>query len=299
MTSPDTVCVLIPTLNEAETIGSVVSGFAELGYENILVIDGKSTDATREIAKENGANVVVQRGTGKGRAVREAVRLIDAEIIVTVDGDGTYRPEDIESLIEPIRNGNAEHVIGNRFAGMREGSMTKLNRVGNRLINRVFKTIHGENFHDILSGYRAFTNDVLSNLRLTEGGFGIEAQMSVECVKHNVETEVVPIAYLPRPAGSATNLRPVRDGAVIIHTIYRLAKTNNPLFYWGFIGLSGILLSIAVGGFVLFDWFFRGVSHQVLATVSAFGLLFGAELILFGILSDMIIALHREMLREL
>lgn len=299
MSEQTDVCILIPTLNEAETIGDLVSEFVDLGFDNILIIDGHSTDRTREIAEENGAKVLLQRSSGKGQAIREARQEIDSEIVVTVDGDGTYRPIDIEKLIKPIRKGQAQHVIGNRFANMREGAMTRFNQVGNRLINEIFKTIHGEDFIDILSGYRAFTYDTLRRLRLTERGFGIEAQMSVECVKHDVPTEIVSISYLPRPSGSDTNLRPVRDGAVIIHTIYRLAKTNNPLFYWGFLGSLGMIASFALGGYVIFEWIFRGVAHQVLATAAAFGVLFGGELILFAILSDMILALHRELLQEL
>lgn len=299
MPGNDDVCVLIPTLNEAETIGDVVSEFSDLGFEDILVMDGDSRDDTRAVAAEHGADVRVQTGSGKGQAVREALHHIDQDIIVLIDGDGTYQPADAEKLLAPIRKGGAEHVVGNRFADMHEGAMSRFNQAGNRAINRVFRVIHGQDYVDILSGYRAFTRDALARLRLTAEGFGIEAQMSVECVKHEIPTAVVPVSYQPRPSGSEPNLRPVRDGGVIFLTLYRLAKTNNPLFYWGLIGTLAIGVSLGLGGFVAFEWLVRDTDHQVLATMSAFGLLFGAQLILFGILSDMIIALHRELLRSL
>lgn len=299
MASRNDVCVLIPTLNEAETIGDVVSAFVDLGFSDVLVMDGESTDGTREIAETHGADVRIQSGSGKGQAVREALTLVDHDIVVMVDGDGTYKPADAPDLLTPITEGDAEHVVGNRFADMHDGAMTRFNQLGNRGINRFFRTIHGQDYVDILSGYRAFTREALSRLRLTEAGFGIEAQMSVECVKHEIPTAVVPVSYLPRPTGSEANLRPVRDGAIIILTLYRLAKTNNPLFYWGVLGTLAVLASVGLGGFVVYEWIVRGTPHQVLATASAFGLLFGVELILFGILSDMIIALHRELLRNL
>mgnify|MGYP006289627075 CR=1 FL=1 len=299
MSGRDDVCVLIPTLNEAETIGDVVSTFQALDFDHILVIDGNSTDRTREIASEHGAEVTVQSGSGKGQAVREALLQIDHDVVVLIDGDGTYRPEDAEDLLAPILDGVADHVVGNRFADIHDGAMTRFNQFGNRAINRVFRTIHGQGYVDILSGYRAFTREALSQLRLTEDGFGIEAQMSVESVKHEIPTAVVPISYLPRPSGSDPNLRPIRDGSIIILTLYRLAKTNNPLFYWGLLGGLAMLASVGLGGFVAYEWLFRGIDHQVLATAAAFGMLFGGELVLFGILSDMIIALHRELLRNL
>jgi len=151
MPDPEDVCVLVPTLNEAETIGEVIDGFAERGYDNVLVVDGRSDDGTREIAVEHGARVIEQTGSGKGQAVREGLEHIEAEYVLMLDGDGTYRPADAERMLEPLDD-DYEHVIGNRFAEMEDGSMPKLNGFGNRAINRAFRFIHGRDLEDILSG---------------------------------------------------------------------------------------------------------------------------------------------------
>lgn len=295
----EAVCVLIPTLNEARTIGDVIEGFHEVGLENVLVIDGASTDETAEMAEEHGARVVQQTGTGKGQAVREALEIIDAKYVVLVDGDGTYDPADAPKLLEPLLEGRAEHVVGNRFADMRDGSMTRLNRVGNRLINRAFRYVHGRDFKDILSGYRAFTLDSTERFHLRATGFGIETEFAVECAKHEVPTAVVPITYRPRPEESDTNLNPVRDGAVILATLYRLAKTNNPLFYFGSVGVLSLLFGGVLATYVGVEWIRYGISHEVLAVVAGVAILFGVQLIMFGVLSDLILALHREQLRRL
>lgn len=100
---PEDVTILVPTKNEEEAIGWVIEEFQKLGYYNILVIDGHSTDRTREIAKEKGAKVVLQSGRGKGQAVAEALKMIESEVVVMIDGDGTYDPKDVEKLLEPIR----------------------------------------------------------------------------------------------------------------------------------------------------------------------------------------------------
>jgi len=294
MTDAD-VCVLLPTMNEAATVADVVEGFREAGFEDVLVVDGGSEDGTRSLAAAAGARVVEQSGSGKGQAVREAVaEHIDAEYVLMADADMTYDPADADRMLEPLLSGEADHVVGNRFADMQPGAMTRLNRVGNRLINRAFARIHGEDLVDVLSGYRAFTRASFRRLYLSSDGFGIETEMAVECLKNGVRVTVVPITYRPRPDGSATNLNPIRDGGIIFLELYRKAKTSNPLFYFGSIGLLSALLGALLGGFVVYEWVVRGVGHEIVAVGSAAAVLLGVQLVMFGVLADMILAFHRE-----
>jgi dolichol-phosphate mannosyltransferase len=300
---PEDVCVLVPTYNEAATIGEVVAGFVDRGLTNVLVIDGHSTDDTRAIAREAGARVVEQsgdgHGDGKGQAVREAIELIRAPYVLMLDGDGTYRPEDATQMLEPLFSGRADHVVGDRFADMEAGAMPGLNRVGNRLINGAFRLVHGRDLGDILSGYRAFTTESAERMTLTADGFAIETELAVECLKHNVETTVVPITYRARPEESDPNLSPFRDGGRIVLTLYQLAKTNNPLFYFGSIGTASLLAGLGVAAYVGVEWVTRRVGHEGLAVVAAAGILLGVQLLIFGVLSDLIVTLHREQLRRL
>jgi glycosyltransferase (TIGR04182 family) len=296
------VCVLIPTFDEAATIGGVIDGFVERGFSNVLVVDGHSDDGTRELAREHGARVIEQsgrgKGAGKGQAVREGIDHSTAPYILMLDGDGTYRPADAEALLDPLLAGEADHVIGDRYADMADGAMTRFNGLGNRLINRAFRTVHGRDVGDVLSGYRAFTRESFERCRPTAEGFGIETELAVECVKHGIPTRVVPITYRARPAESETNLRPVRDGARILLTLYRLAKTNNPLFYFGSAGaLSGVVGAI-LATYVLVEWLTLRISHEVLAVAAAFAVIVGVQLVMFGVLSDMILVINREQTRR-
>ena len=299
MAAREEVCVLIPTYNEAETIGDVVERFRAEGFEHVLVIDGDSTDGTRDRAATAGARVETQSGSGKGQAVREAVGLTDRPVVLMVDGDSTYRPEEADRMLEPLFEGNAEHVIGDRFAKMEPGAMTRLNRLGNRLINQAFSFIHGRNLRDILSGYRAFTRDSFRRLTLTADGFGIETELAVECMKHDVRTEVVGITYEPRPDESETNLRPFRDGGNIAVRLYQMAKTNNPLFYFGSIGVVSAAIGTLLAAFVAYDWFVRGIGHNVLALAAGVALLFAVQLVMFGVLSDLIVTANQRQTRQL
>ncbi|MFC4989991.1 S-layer glycoprotein N-glycosyltransferase AglJ [Saliphagus infecundisoli] len=290
---PESVCVLVPTLDEAPTIGAVVSGFRDRGYTNVLVVDGDSDDDTREIARERGARVMTQSGSGKGQAVREALEVVETPYVVLVDGDGTYDPADVEALLAPLSAGY-DHVIGNRFADMDDDAMARLNGVGNRLVNGAFRFIHGGEYADILSGYRAFRTEAIRRLPLSAEGFTIETELAVECVKRDVETTVAPISYSARPDASETNLHPIRDGGTILLTLYSLAKTTNPLFYFGSLGAASVAGGAAVATYVLWEWLRYSEGHEIMAVVAASGILLGVQLLMFGVLSDMIVALHRE-----
>jgi dolichol-phosphate mannosyltransferase len=300
MADRDDVCVLLPAYNEAETIESVIRDFRDAGFQNVLVVDGGSSDDTYALAESAGARVFEQSGSGKGQAIREAVeQRIETAYVLMADADETYRVEDAEQMLQPLFEGRAEHVIGDRFADMKPGAMTRLNQVGNKLINSVFSFIHGHEHHDILSGYRAFTRESFLRLSLSEDGFGIETEMAVECVKNGVDTVVVPITYEPRPDESETNLRPVRDGVLIIATLYRMAKTNNPLFYFGSVGFGAIGLGITLGAYVAYDWFINSISHEVIAMIGGIAIVLGIQLLMFGVLSDMIVTVNREQTRRL
>ncbi|UWG48096.1 Glycosyl transferase family 2 [Halanaeroarchaeum sp. HSR-CO] len=293
------VCALIPTLDEAETIGDVVDGLQAEGLANVLVVDGHSTDGTRKVAAEHGAEVIEQSGQGKGQAVREALEYIERPYILMLDGDGTYRPDEAHRLLTPLLDGDAEHVIGDRFANMEPGAMTRFNKFGNRLFNGMFRKVHGQDFADILSGYRAFTVDSMEKLYLDAEGFGIETEMAVECAKHSISTTVVPITYEARPDGSDTNLHPVKDGGRILYTLYALAKTSNPMFYFGSVGSLSLLVGVLLGLYVGYEWFAFGISHNVIALLATLATLFGGMLVMFGFLSDLMVTLHREQLRRI
>ncbi len=295
MSDYDDVCVLLPAMDEVETVASVVDSFREAGLDNVLVIDGGSTDSTQEAAREAGARVVEQTGRGKGQAVREAVHdHIESPYVVMADADATYDASDAHAMLEPLLAGEADHVIGNRFADMRPGAMTRLNRIGNRLINASFRVIHGEEYRDILSGYRAFTRESFRRMHLSSDGFGVETEMAVECVKNQLSVTVVPITYRERPGGSATNLHPLRDGGVIFIELYRKAKTNNPLFYFGSAGTVSTAAGAIMTAYVLYRWIVYGIGHEIIAVGAVGATILGIQLLIFGVLADMILSLHRE-----
>ncbi len=294
--NPDEVCILIPTLNEAPTIGNVIKEFQQIGYRHILVMDGRSTDKTPEIARGLGATVKTQSGKGKGEAIMEAIEQVREPYIVLVDGDGTYTAADAEKLLRPLYLG-FDHAIGDRLNTAEKGAFNILNHTGNVLINFLFKFAHGSDLHDILSGYRAFTLESIRAMRLKEKGFGIETEMTIEAVRNQQRIMVVPVRYRKR-VGTRTKLDPFHDGVKIVTTIYRLAKVNNPIFYFG---LMGVLLSVAgvgVGVYVVLEWL-KGINHFPMTVLTVLLIMVGFEIFMFGVISDILLAFHREVIHEI
>jgi dolichol-phosphate hexosyltransferase len=293
------VCILIPTLNEEESIESVIKEFRALGFENILVVDGHSTDATIARAKKAGASVILQSGTGKGQALKEVFEKIDEKYILLIDGDGTYLPGEAFGLLEPVLNGKADHVVGNRLVNIKGGALNRLNMFGNRIINRFFVLIYRVNLSDILSGYRAFTSEGIRSLDLYMPGFEIESEITIQSVKKGQRIFEVPITYMPRPAGTRTKLHPFRDGLKIVLTIFRMAKTENPMFFFGVIGSFFGTAGFLIGLYVVRDWLLWRIDHIPLTILTAILIIVGIQLFLIGLLGDMMASMHREMMREI
>ncbi|MFA5222625.1 MAG: S-layer glycoprotein N-glycosyltransferase AglJ, partial [Methanoregula sp.] len=281
----DEVCILIPTLNEGLTIGNIIREFKAAGYNHILIIDGKSTDNTVKIARENGATVRTQSGKGKGNAIIESFEVIEQPYILMLDGDGTYSVKDAEKMLTPLFLG-FDQVIGDRLINAEEGSFSRLNLFGNHMLNLLFKVAHSRDLHDILSGYRAFTRLSIQQMHLKETGFEIETEISVEAVRNGQRIMVVPIRYSRRP-GTATKLSPLHDGIKIVSTIYRLARVNNPMFYFGIMGLFTSLLGVLTGIYVLLEWM-QHIDHIPLTILTVLLIVVGIEIFMFGMISDML-----------
>jgi glycosyltransferase (TIGR04182 family) len=292
----DEVCILIPTLNEDLTIGELIREFRESGYKHIFVIDGNSTDNTVKISRDSGADVHTQTGKGKGNAIIEAFEIIQQPYILMLDGDGTYSPKDAEKMLTPLFSG-FDQVIGDRLINAEEGSFSRLNLFGNHMVNYLFKVAHSRDLHDVLSGYRAFTRSSIHQMNLKQKGFEIETEISVESVRNGQRVMVVPVRYSRRP-GTTTKLSPFHDGIKIVSTIYRLARVNNPLFYFGMIGVFTSFLGILTGIYVLYEWL-QGIDHIPLTILTVLLIVVGIEIFMFGMISDMLLIFHRETIREI
>lgn len=292
------VCIFIPTLNEGATIAQLIKDLKAEDFDNIVVIDGHSTDNTRELAETEGARVILQKGKGKGQAVQQAFQTLDTQYLVMLDGDGTYLASDVHSMLAPLLEGRAEHVIGNRLADFKKGAFPGFNLIGNKIINALFSIAYRQNLIDILTGYRAFTRDAYKSFDLKEMGFEVESEMTIQSIKLDHTIEVMPISYLPRKSDAATKLNPLKDGFRIGKTIYLLARFHNPMFYFGIIGTIFILSGLMTGTYVIDQWF-KGTTRIPMTILTALLIMSGFQMFVLGMLSDLIVSMHIEIMRVL
>lgn len=277
----DDVAVIIPTLNEGACIAAVVDSFRRL-VRNVYVIDGGSQDGTADKAAAAGATVIHQRGRGKGAAVRQALREIDAEIYVLVDGDSTYSASDLPLLLEPIISGTADMVVGIRD----HRSVPAFNKLGNSFFNIFISMAYRRRLRDILSGYRAFTRQLARSIRLTRDWFETETEMTVETLEKGLRIEEVPIKYGERIG--RTKLRPLHDGWRIGITMLSMIRDYRPLTVFMSLAVIFMLAGLIGGGLVLDAWLKTGkFVHIGTGLLSALSMLFGIQFFSIGMLADM------------
>jgi len=180
------VTVVIPAKNESVTIQDVIEGIRPYADE-ILVVDGHSTDDTRKIALELGARVELDRGRGKGDAVRIAIEKAKGEVVVFIDADGSHEPSDIPKLVAPILGGEADLVIGSRGRGGSDeayGTVTDFVRnTGGHVILLAINYRYGVRLTDSQNGFRAIRTDVARALDLKEDLTTIEQEMLMRALK--------------------------------------------------------------------------------------------------------------------
>lgn len=220
------VTAVIPCFNEAKGIADVIKSFplARLkahGYRlEILVIDNNSKDDTAQVALAAGATVIHEAKKGKGNAIRTGFKSLsaDTDYVVMLDGDDTYRPQEVIRMLEPLSSGFCNVVIGSRLGGkISDGSMKTFNRIGNWTYSHLVRYSYQVNVTDVLTGYFAWTKEVIDELHphLTSDGFAIEMEMITKMARMGHEIYSVPISYNSRAGDS--NLQPVQDGARIMH----------------------------------------------------------------------------------
>jgi glycosyltransferase involved in cell wall biosynthesis len=222
------VSVVIPCLNEAETIAECVERARHVLDTNqltgeVVVVDNGSTDGSGDLARRAGARVVDEPRRGYGSAYLAGLAVAVGDFIVMVDADLTYDFGDIPKFVRELEDG-ADVVIGNRMADIRPGAMPLLSRIGNPLLSGFLNVLHRTNIHDAHSGMRALRRDVVPKLSLRTVGMEFASEMVIRATREHLDVREVPIALHPRVGES--KLSPFRDGWRHL----RLILVYNPTF---------------------------------------------------------------------
>lgn len=219
------VTIIIPVRNEGRNLSVLLAKYAQLGlpYE-VVVLDGHSTDDTVQVAESFRARVIQDNGKGKGAAIRQAIDTIDTDILVFMDGDNSHDCAEIPSLVQPIVDGEADHVSGSRVRGGSDELFGDFNNfmraVGNYVItagiNMRFKT----RLSDAENGFRAIRSSVARSLNLKENIHTIEQELIIKTLRKGYRLVERPTHEYSRLHGdSSISLR--RDSFRFVYTWLR------------------------------------------------------------------------------
>ncbi len=276
------VAVVIPCKDEEATIGAVIEGFRRaLPGAAICIVDNNCADRTALVARSHGATVLRETRPGKGHAVRKAFREIDADIYVLVDGDDTYPADDAPRMIEPLLTHAADVVVGVRLNAESDSEFHWVNRLGNRLLLGAVNFAFGTRLTDLLSGYRAMTREYVKQAPILSGGFELETELSILALERGFRAIEIPVRLRRRPEGSHSKIKILGDGFRILRTIFGLFRDYRPLSFFGGAGLACMLLGLAPGLFVTYEFSQRG-TVRIPTAVLATGLEIAGLVLLLG-----------------
>ena len=196
------IAVIIPALNEAGNIRQLVKEILITERVEVLVVDNGSIDDTAQEAKLAGAKVVSETRRGYGYACAAGVAATqEADILVFIDGDGSFSPAELPAILKPLLKGEADLVLGSRVLGqIAPGSMPSHQRFGNWLASRLMNVIYRLTITD-LGPYRSIRRDLLQQLNMKEMTFGWPTEMIVKAARQGSKIVEVPVSYHNRQSG--------------------------------------------------------------------------------------------------
>jgi glycosyltransferase involved in cell wall biosynthesis len=222
------VSVVIPALNEQENVAWVLERMPSI-VDEVVLVDGHSTDRTVEVARGARPDIVVvtQHCHGKGDAMRVGLAMATSDLIVMIDADGSMEPAEIHRFVTPLMNGY-DVVKGSRFLpGGGSTDLTRVRKAGNLALVRLINAMFFVRMTDLCYGFCSVRRDCLPALSLSAHGFEIETELAVHALKADLRIAEVPSMELPRRCGTS-NLRAIRDGKRVLRTLVRERVVRRP-----------------------------------------------------------------------
>jgi len=245
------ITVGIPAYNEEKNIAKIIVKLKKT-VDQIIVCDDGSTDSTYAIAESLGATVIKHpKNLGYGMAIRSIflkAREINSEILVTIDADGQHKIEDVNKIIKPVVDGQADISIGSRFLGEGDNS-PKYRKLGIKIITKVTNSSLSEKITDAQSGFRAYNNKVLQSLTPSDSGMGISTEILIK--SSNLGFKIAEVPTEIQYKGKTSSQNPVSHGTEVLMSTLKYISIERPLRFYGIpsfiffvIGLTFTFLSI-------------------------------------------------------
>jgi len=239
--------VCIPAYNEANTIGDIIERIKKI-VDVVVVCDDGSTDETEKNAKNHGAIVIKhEKNLGKGEALKtlfDYAKKSEAEIMITIDGDGQFLPEEIPKLMNPIINGKADVVIGYRFDDAEQ--MPTYRKVGNKFLDKVTNLASDLPFRDSQGGFRAYSRKAFEDIRFSTSGFGVDAEILVNAANRGLRILEEKVTVIYNTGGKTSTKNPISHTSEVIFSLIDLIAQRHPLRYLGMPGILFIIMGIGL-----------------------------------------------------
>ena len=285
----------IPAFNEEKNIGLLVVELLKI-VDYVIVCNDGSNDNTGIIAKKMGAVVVNhERNLGYGAGIKSLflkARELGVDILVTLDGDGQHRLEDIDTVLEPIRKHETDIVIGSRFLNQNQQQIPSYRKAGIKIITKLANTTLDKTITDSQSGFRAYNSKVLSEIVPLEHGMGVSNEILIKANKKGFKISEVPIVVSYE--GDTSTHNPISHGMSVIFSTLKIISIENPFKLYGIPGC--IFLAIGLFFTILTIQDFTETKQMLLSTaiIGAASIIFGTILLMTSIILYSIVNLIRD-----
>jgi glycosyltransferase involved in cell wall biosynthesis len=297
-TMSTSIAIIIPAYNEELTIARTLRDFHGVCPDAFFhVVDNASTDRTLECARaayqELGCKgrILEEPRKGKALAIRRAFLDIKADIYVMVDADLTYPAEDLPALLQPVLEGKADMVCGNRHSlgNYQRENKRPMHMFGNHVVRMLINCFFKGNLQDVFTGYRVMSKRFVKNCPVLTDGFELETELSIHALDKGYSIIELPTNYKDRPEGSFSKLNTFSDGLLVLKTIFTIFVRYRPLLFFSLCSFVFAAAALAAGSIPVIEFIQTSKILHIPLAILATGLSilslvsFAAAVILDGI----------------
>lgn len=246
------IIACIPAFNEENSIADIAR--RSLKYvDKVVVCDDGSTDTTLEKAKNAGAIVIQHKNNlGKGAALRSLfnyAKETGTDIMITIDGDGQFLPEEIDKLTKPILQQKTDVVIGYRFDS--DQDMPTYRKAGNKILDKMTSMASQLPFRDTQSGFRAYSKKAIDSIKFMTNGFGADSEILIDASKKGLKISEEKVTVIYDTGGKTSTKNPISHSGDVVATLVELVALRHPLKYLGIPGFILILIGMSYSVYVI------------------------------------------------
>ena len=288
------ITIGIPAYNEEKNIASIIVKLKKIS-DSIIVCDDGSSDLTGKISEDLGVIVIThEKNKGYGAAINSIFKKcneINTDVLGTFDADGQHRIDDLEKVLEPIRNNVADIVIGSRFLDD-ESDVPGYRKIGIKIITQVTNTSIKQKLTDSQSGFRAYNKEVLSQINPSDIGMGISTEILIKASTKGLRISEVPIKITY--SGDTSTHNPVIHGTSVLISTIKFTSIEHPLKFYGIPSIIFLVIGSIFSYFTISFYAEVGRLNPNLALISIGMIVIGIVLLISAILLFSLVNVVRE-----